>query len=153
MDELKAFRERANAHGICSMANMWDKVQSKKQLMDLAMSIQGIEFIAHAIHEGWAPDVSFIANEFSRFINEGYMPDMGGYSSAWYYNPQGDINIKTSTALIFGQAHRIVVDRICELYIVNCDVELVGKGRAVVHLFNSKIENSDAAPCVVVENK
>ena len=62
MDELKAFRERANAHGICSMANMWDKAQSKKQLMDLAVEIMNCILCSSKMESlwGWKPRAKWV---------------------------------------------------------------------------------------------
>ena len=64
---LSEFRRQADKHGICEMSAEWDNCKSKKQLIDIALSIRGIEYIAKAISEGWGIDADTICREFASF--------------------------------------------------------------------------------------
>lgn len=132
------------------MAMEWDKARSKKQLMDVALSIRGIEYLANAISEGWGLDADYIADAFARFNDGRYIRDAEGYTSALYCKIPHPIDIRTSTALLIGlNEANVSVNRICELHIVNSVVTISGTGNAVVYLYNSKIANADTARCVI----
>lgn len=153
--ELEKFKEQAKKHGICDMLQDWDNARSKKQLIDIALSIRGIEYIAHSIAEGWGLDPLYISKEFAPFNDAKYIREADGYTSALYCLPEDiDVTIKTTTALIIAHDGVITIPKnhICELYICKSDVIIQGEGKGVVHLYDSVLNNPDSAPVVVKEN-
>lgn len=140
MIDLEQFKENSIKHGICEMLKDWNNAKSKKQLMDVALSIRGIEYIATAISQGWGISPEVIVRDFPMFINGKYIREADGYSSAMYCNFDGEIDITTTCALIIAHKGVIRVDRpLCELYIVNSDVTFEGDGIARLYLYNTSV--------------
>lgn len=136
--DLKEFRENAIKHGICGMLHDWDKANSKKQLMDIALSAPGMEYIAKSTMEDWGLDADYISREFEPFCNGKYVRECDGYNSALYCQSPDDIHIHTTAALIIDCHGTIYIDRsITELYIVNSNVNI--EGRAFVYSYNSEV--------------
>lgn len=142
---LEDFRKQADIHGICDMAHDWDKAKSKKQLIDLALSIRGIEFIAKAISEGWGISPSQICKEFSAFNNGKYVFNNGKYTSALYCSDEDqkedvDLIFAEQTALLLvnytGDVY-IPVNHICEIYAVDSKFYLFGEGCARIYFRGS----------------
>lgn len=155
MIDLEQFKINAKKHGICGMLAEWDNAKSKKQLMDVALSIRGIQYIAGSIAEGWGLSEEYIANEFKPFNEGRYIRELDGYTSALYCCPEDvDVTIKTTSALIIGHDGTITIpkNRPCELHIVNSDVQIQGDGNGVVYLYNSVISNRASAPVIVKED-
>lgn len=155
MITLEQFKSNAKEHGICEMIADWDNAKSKKQLMDLALNIRAIEYIAMSTASGWGLSPDYIAKEFISFNNGKYVRDKDGYTSSLYCLPlDNEITITTTATLIIGYKGDIFIpkNRICELYICQADVVIHGEGRCVAYLYNSTISNTDAAPVIVKEN-
>lgn len=146
---LEQFRKNATEHGICEMSADWDKCKSKKQLIDLALSIRGIEYIAKAISEGWGIDADTICREFATFINGKYVRDKDGYTSAlWCFS--NDIGSNEPTEILASQTALLVIDfvggitipknRICEIHAVNSKFNLMGDGEARLYFYDDDCE-------------
>lgn len=131
---LSEFRENAATHGICEMSKDWDKCKSKKQLVDLALSIRGIEYLAKAIAEGWGIDPIIIAEQFEPFNYGRYTRDKDGYTSAMYccgnMNPVTKIYVEQAALLIVDFIGEIYVpkNQICEVHAVNSKFYVYGDG-------------------------
>ena len=157
---LENFREQANAHGICEMANDWDKAKSKKQLVDLALSIRGIEYISKAISEGWGISPNQICQEFSAFNNGKYTYDNGKYTTALYCSEKSEENdvdliFAEQTALLLvnyvGDIY-IPTNHICEIYAVNSKFYLFGDGCTRIHSYGStKVCNKQDTPTKIIK--
>lgn len=151
---LSEFRRQADKHGICEMSADWDKCKSKKQLIDLALSIRGIEYIAKAISEGWGIDADTICREFASFNYGKYVRDKDGYTSAIYCsdgkeNCVAEINATTTAILVIDFIGRIIIpeNRICEIHLVNSKCYIRGEGRGYVYAYgDTEIYNEDDAP-------
>lgn len=141
MIDLDQFKANAQSHGICEMLDDWNNAKSKKQLIDVALSIRGIEYIATAIAQGWGISPDVIERDFPMFINGRYTRDKDGYTSQMYCRYEGKIDITTTAALIIGFDGVIKADRPCELYIVNSTAMITGNGIPKVYAYNSKIEH------------
>ena len=139
MVTLEQFKENAKQHGICEMLDDWNNARSKKALMDVALSIRGIEYLARAISEGWGISPSVINDEFKPFLNGRYKRQMDGYSSSIYCRERGDIVIDTTATLIIDFTGVIVVpsNMVCEIYLCNSGVEIVGEGKAKIYTYKS----------------
>ena len=131
---LEQFRKNAAEHGICEMSADWDKCKSKKQLIDLALSIRGIEYIAKAISEGWGIDADTICREIATFINGKYVRDKDGYTSALWCSfkeeSPAEIYAEQTALLVIGFIGNIYIpkNRICEIHAVNSKFNAYGDG-------------------------
>ncbi len=151
---LEQFRKNATDYGICEMSAEWDNCKSKKQLIDLALSIRGIEYIAKAISEGWGIDAKTICREFASFNCGKYVRDKDGYTSAIYCsdgkeNCVAEINATTTAILVIDFVGRIIIpeNRICEIHLVNSKCYIRGEGRGYVYAYgDTEIYNEDDAP-------
>lgn len=150
---LEQFRKNAAEHGICEMSADWDKCKSKKQLIDLALSIRGIEYIAKAINEGWGIDAETICREFAPFINGKYVRDKDGYTSALYCSSKeespAEIYAEQTALLVIGFIGNIYIpkNRICEIHLVGSRCYIKGDGRGNVYTYgDTEIYNEDDAP-------
>lgn len=138
---LEQFRKNATEHGICEMSADWDKCKSKKQLIDLALSIRGIEYIAKAISEKWGIDADTICREFAPFINGKYVRNKDGYTSALWCSFKEDspaeIYAEQTALLVIGFIGKIYIpkNRICEIHAVNSKIKFEGKGKCNVFMY------------------
>lgn len=139
MVTLEQFKENAKQHGICEMLNDWNSARSKKALMDVGLSIRGIEYLSRAIAEGWGISPSIIEEEFKPFLNGRYKRRMEGYTSSLYCGEQGDIVVDTTAILVINYTGVIVVPSniVCEIYLCNSDIEIVGQGKAKIYTYKS----------------
>lgn len=156
MDEMKQFRRNANMLGLCGpYAQKWDSCGSKKQMIDLALDINSLAFIAESTAKRIGLTASFIKREFSQFINGKYINSNDGYTSSIYCQYENDeITVNTAAILVIDYKGLITIpaNRPCELYLCCCDVEIVGDGNGIVYLYNSNVINSRLAPVVIKED-
>lgn len=153
MDEIFTdFLAKAKRLGLC--AEYTDKVDaagSKKALIDICLDANGLPWLCHSIERGWGLTPDYISKEFAPFNNGIYTRRKDGYTSQMYCQYDGDeIEVKT-TALLLIDVHnvRVVADRICEIYMVNSEVEIVGRGHAIVYPYNSEVTKNDSSPAVI----
>lgn len=131
---LEQFRKNAAEHGICEMSADWDKCKSKKQLIDLALSIRGIEYIAKAVSEGWGIDADTICREFAPFNYGKYVREKDGYTSALYCSSKeespAEIYAEQTALLVINFIGNIYIpkNRICEIHAVNSKFNAYGDG-------------------------
>ena len=131
---LEQFRKNAAEHGICEMSAEWDKCKSKKQLIDLALSIRGIEYIAKAVSEGWGIDADTICREFAPFNYGKYVREKDGYTSALYCTSKeespAEIYAEQTALLVINFIGNIYIpkNRICEIHAVNSKFNAYGDG-------------------------
>lgn len=144
---LEDFRKNATKHGICEMSAEWDKCKSKKQLIDLALSIRGIEYLAKAISEGWGIDADTICREFAPFNYGKYVREKDGYTSALYCGEGENEIFATETAILaigFVGDIRVPKNRICEIHLVNSKCYIIAEGKANVYTYgNSEVINAN----------
>lgn len=73
MNELLRFKKNAIRLGLCDEYKCkWDSCKSLKDLMDIALSANGIEFIADSVSFGWGMDTGSLANDFHDYVNGQY---------------------------------------------------------------------------------
>lgn len=145
---MSDFRKLADEHGICEMAKDWDDCKSNKQLLDLALSARGLDFVAQAVAEGWGISPDEIGKTFAPFINGRYVRAKDGFTSALYCSCPTDIDVKTTALLVinFQGTINIPVGRISEIYLVNSKCAIKGKGRGIVFAYgDTDVLNKDTA--------
>ena len=145
MNTLKDFFENAKGRNLCERgAKIWEHCKSKKSLIDFALGSWGCDYVASAIKSGWGIDPEEIKKEFSQFNNGAYIRERDGYTSKMYCLPGTDsITIDTTLTLIIGFKGTIAANRLCELYLVNCDVDIVGAGHPIAHSYNSTVRGDN----------
>lgn len=135
--DIKAFRRNATERGICdALAREWDSCTNKKQLMDVALCIQGIDYLAYAISAGWGISPSEIRAKFGSFNNGRYIhTSPSGYTTTMYCGFSGKIIVETTALLLIDCDIELDIPswHICEVYATGeCNIRLRGKGRCVV---------------------
>lgn len=155
MDSVfKDFITKAKRIGVCKeYADKVDNAGSKKAFMEIALSAGALPWVSEMIARGELL-ADTISKEFKPFNNGAYTRDKDGYTSQMYCLPECvEIAIGSTTTLIIDFKGVIKIDRpICELYICNSDVTIVGCGRGVAYLYNSTITNPDTANVVIKED-
>lgn len=145
MVDLKQFRANAEKEGICEKyALLWDKAGSKKQLMDVAMSAQGADFLCDSIAKGWGISQDEIVSKFKKYINGVYAyEDPAGYSSVLYCQYYGAIDAEdTLIILIDCDATVYVPDwAVCDIYATGfTNISITGGGRVRLIAYGNKAD-------------
>jgi hypothetical protein len=140
MIDLSSFRKNASERGICSeKASIWDKCTNKKDLMDLALSAQGMDYICDSIAKGWGISPSYIAERFKGFNNGRYVYySPTGYKTAMYCGYRGMFLCELTALMVIDSEMDITIPdyHICEIYAVgNTHLRLHGKGRCRVLVY------------------
>lgn len=116
--------------------NYTDKVneaKSKKQLMQIVLDANGINFLMEMQAKGYPLPYEVICTEFSSYLNGRYIAEYknekgNGYSSCMYCCFDGDtINVDTTICTVLGYTGTINVVKNNYAYIVldkNCDVKI-----------------------------
>lgn len=109
-NELLNMKRNALMLGLCGEYKMeWDACTSKKELIDLVLDSNGVEFLADAITFGWGCSQEFLLKEFSGFINGKYQRKKDGYTSELYVEPHGVIELRSTITVIAGGKASIIV--------------------------------------------
>ena len=142
MVELEQFRANAEKEGICEKyALLWDKAGSKKQLMDLAMTAQGADFLCDSIAKGRGITSDLIVSKFKRYINGGYVAKMDLYTASVYcsYDDAEPIDAVESLYLFLNSRARVVIPKGSRTIILadaKSDIELVVGEDSVVRIYD-----------------
>lgn len=137
-DEINAFFNAAKDKGLCDeYISRFLAVKSKKQLMDMALGIQGILYLAQASNAGWGIPFKYMHEHFGMFINGKYIYDSKTYTSEMYLY-HNDTIIPNAT--------------ICTIIDCTADVNIKPYKYSDIYLFgNSKINliMDEGAKCFV----
>lgn len=150
MVDLRQFRENARADGLCSeYSELWDKCQSKKQLMDVCLGIKGLDYICDAHAKGWSISTSVITEKFGNYINGNYTFNNGVYTTKMYCLYDGTVVCDTTAVAIIDSHVDVEVPKnaFVEIYITgNSTINLKGSGRCVIIAYgdNTKINLDDS---------
>ena len=143
MKTFAEFIENAKQNLCKEYKEKLSKAMSKKQLIDLSLDANGMQWTAEAVAKGELP-IEVIANDFKPFLNGKYTRNENGYASQIFCQPPEDsIKVTATATLIIGFKGKVVVDRPCELYLCNSDVTIVGMAIPSVYLYNSTIINDN----------
>lgn len=109
-NELLNMKRNALMLGLCGeYKNKWDNCASKKELMDLVLDSNGVDFLTDAITFGWGCSQEFLLNEFADFINGKYQRKKDGYTSELYVEPYGKIELRSTLTVIAGGRASVIV--------------------------------------------
>ena len=137
-NELLNLKRNALMLGLCGeYKDRWDKCSNKKELIDLALDSNGVEFLADAITFGWGCSQEFLLNEFADFINGRYQRKKNGYTSELYVHLKGTIILQsTITLVVGGDADIIVPDNfVGKLYICGGSHLIFSHNRGELELY------------------
>lgn len=134
--------------GLCGQyKTMWDACRNKKDLMNMALDANGVEFMADSIAFGWGLSKEYLMKEFGDFINGKYQRNKGGYKSRMYVGYEGDITIDSTITLLVGCKGKVIVpcSMVGNIYICGgCDIDVKNDG--VVYLYtyadNNKVHKN-----------
>ena len=135
MIDLEQFRVNAEKEGILceNYALLWDKANSKKQLMDLALSAQGANTLCYSIAHGWGLSNEEILKRFKRYINGAYTYEAAsGYTSVLYCNYYGMIEAEDTLIILIDCDTIINVPEwaVCSIYATGkTNISIIGGGR------------------------
>lgn len=144
MNTFDDFIQKIKRLEICNdYAERVAKAGSKKSFMDIALSSGATSWVCEMIRRGeLTPET--ILYTFKNFNNGAYIRERDGYTSKMYCLPDTDsITIDTTLTLIIGFKGTIAANRLCELYLVNCDVDIVGDGHPIAHSYNSVVRGDN----------
>lgn len=109
-NELLNMKRNALMLGLCGgYKEKWDACTSKKELINLVLDSNGVEFLADAITFGWGCSQGFLLKEFSDFINGKYQRKKDGYTSELYVEPYGVIELRSTITVIAGGKASVIV--------------------------------------------
>ena len=145
MVTLEQFRVNANREGICeNYALLWDKAGSKKQLMDIAMSAQGADFLCDSIAKGWGLSPDEIVRRFKRYINGVYTYEaQSGYTSVLYCKYYGAIDAEDTLIILIDCDVTINIPdwAVCSIYATgNTNISIIGGGRVRLLAYGNKTD-------------
>jgi hypothetical protein len=151
-NEFATFIQNAKRRGLCAeYTAKVSEAMSKKQIIDIAFDANGISWLCDSIAKGWGLSPDYIAEQYARFLNGSYVYHGEGYTSTMFCQVPMVRVVSTMCCVI--DCHCIVhSDRLCELHVVNSKVRIEGRGRCILHLYNSTIENADSFNGVIIDN-
>ena len=132
MIDLNEFRKKATKDNLCAeYTKIWDGCKSKKQLMDMCLSVKGIDYVCNAIAKGWGISPIVLVKDFGRFINGNYTAELDGYTSKLFCRFVGDIKADTTIIGLVDSVVSLEVPKnaLCEVYCSGeCEINLSGEG-------------------------
>lgn len=153
---MNDFVDRIKKLGVCkAFADKVENVGSKKQLMDVALSVAALPWICENICKGNITPEE-IAYSFSSFINGRYVRREDGYTSAIFCNPDTEeIVVNTTAVLIIGFYGRVVVPKnhVCEVHLCKSNVRFRGKGHIELYAYDAWYDHSDVCHGTIIYRK
>lgn len=152
-ETFRQFIDQAHKRGICQeYSDKVDEACSKKELFELALQAKSMDWLCRSIADGWGLTPDYIAAQFKPFLNGRLVYHGNAYTSAMYCK-NDTVDVSTTAAVLIDCNGEVHTDRICELYLVNSKVRITGKGRAIIHSYNSTVINSDTFKGIIHHDK
>lgn len=146
MVTFEKFKEEALQRGVCAdFKEKFVSCRSKKQLMDMALNIKGLEYLCDAITKGWGISADVISTRFAPYINGGYKYESPkGYTSEMYCCCVGEEVKCRSTALCLIDCDitlKIPNNCMCEVYVVGkCKIKVESEGRVFFVVYDESTQ-------------
>lgn len=107
MRTIEEIKQEYISHGIChDYLSQWERTGSRRELMDMGCTMQGLGFIAQGLSEGWGFTVREIKAMFRHYINGRYVSEAdrgtGRYDSVIWCGFSGSAEVSTTCAGFFG---------------------------------------------------
>jgi hypothetical protein len=152
-NEMLNFLSQAKLRGLCTnYTKKWESAESKKELLDIALDANGMPYVCKCVAEGWGITPEYIAQSFKGYLNGRYIHSGNGYTSAIYVG-DGNVGIVSTAAILIDCKGVVSSNRMCELYIANSDVELIGAGTFKVHTYNSRVHFECDVKAEIISNE
>lgn len=121
MISLVQFKRNAEKHAVCTeYKQRWDAATDTREVLDVALDIQGIEYVSNAIAEGWGISPEYVTRTFRDLINGKYEHvSQKGYTSQLYCQYEGEIDVRCTNLQVI-DSHCVVNipdGHICNLYV------------------------------------
>lgn len=134
--EMLDFKRRAVALGLCGVyKEQWDCASGARELVDIALDANGIEFMAESVGGGWGLSPGYLSRTFGEYINGEYLSRQGGYSSELWVSHSGEVVPRGTLSLFVDCEGCITIPkgRVCRVYLTSCcDVEIACEGECEV---------------------
>ena len=118
------FKQKAFKMGICEeYRKQWQQATNKKDLADMAMSIQGADFLCASVVNQWGGTKEQMMFALYDFANGNYVRHNQGYTSELFLYYEGKITVKSTLYIVIGSEDvEIYVPRyrIANIYLAGC---------------------------------
>lgn len=149
------FKKKAKRLGLCDDYTIrWNKCSSKEELMKLALTINGVEFLADSIAFRWGLSKEYIVKEFGDYLcsterhtvlsERGYTSEMYAMVNGGVIKPYGSLSLIIScncSITLYNNFMGFIY--ICDGSIVNIDASLSKELRLFVYGDTNNITFSD----------
>lgn len=116
-------KRKALAMGLCGdYKTKWDNATTHKHLADLALDINGADFLCASVAKKWGLTKDFLLNNFNNLINGKYTAKCGAnnntYTSEIYIGHNGNITAHTTILIVLYSNVTIHVptNHICRIF-------------------------------------
>ena len=118
------FKQKAFKMGICEeYRKQWQQATNNKDLADMAMSIQGADFLCASVVNQWGGTKEQMMFALYDFANGNYVRHNQGYTSELFLYYEGKITVKSTLYIVIGSEDvEIYVPRyrIANIYLAGC---------------------------------
>ena len=118
------FKQKAFKMGICEeYRKQWQQATNNKDLADMAMSIQGADFLCASVVNQWGGAKEQMMFALYDFANGNYVRHNQGYTSELFLYYEGKITVKSTLYIVIGSEDvEIYVPRyrIANIYLAGC---------------------------------
>lgn len=110
-DSVLTLKRNAIMMNLCDeYRTMWDNANDIEKLMDMAMDVNGAEFLAASSNTAWGLTTAFIKGKVPAFINGNHIHrNRKGYTSEMYAGYEGDITARTALIILIGCKAKVYV--------------------------------------------
>ena len=123
-NSVLAFKQKAFKMGICEeYRKQWQQATNNKDLADMAMSIQGADFLCASVVNQWGGTKEQMMFALYDFANGNYVRHNKGYTSELFLYYEGKITVKSTLYIVIGSEDvEIYVPRyrIANIYLAGC---------------------------------
>lgn len=100
MNSIIDFKQRSKENNLCEEYSLkWDGCRTDKELIDMALGVKGVHFMAGLSNTEEGLDTDAIKSRFTEYINGRYKSRQKGYNSSMYVGVDGGI-IEADTTLL-----------------------------------------------------
>lgn len=152
MRTIEEIKQDYIGHGICDgYLGMWDMTRSKRELLDIGSTMQGLGFLARGLSEGWGFTLEEIQSMFRYYINGRYVSNVdrepGSYDSMIWCGFSGVVHVSTTCAGMFGCDCTLDIKpwHVCYIFLdksSRLDIQCPGTSRVMVENYGGKVSGT-----------
>ena len=141
MNDLEQFKKEAIQRGLCEeYKERWDRLNTKRQAIDMISCSQGAQYFISAKAIGIAPSNEYIIDNFGKYIN-GYYTSLVhtsmNYSAQWYIEYDGTLIPESLFTYILDSNINVNIENIAAYHLTfagNTNVHLRIKSDVIVYI-------------------